>query len=47
MNLLIFQNLYEFLQFFYVYENSDFEKKIKTMIVQVLVQSPRKYLFEI
>ena len=39
MNLLIFHNPYEFLIFFYVFQNTIFEKKT----VQLLVQLPGKF----
>ena len=46
MNLLIFYSPYEFFQFFYVFQNTIFEKKIETTTMQFLrvVQSLGKFL---
>ena len=41
---MIFQNPDEFFQFFYVYKNTVFEKKIEAVTVKLLVQLPEKFL---
>ena len=43
-NSLIFRNPYQCFNFFYVFLNIVFEKKIVAIIVQLLVQSPGKFL---